>query len=162
VIALDTNVIVRVVTQGDRRQARAAVAVMRSGAFFVAKTVLVEVAWVLARAYGLERDAVGHALRTLIGVESAVIEDRSAVLRALAWHEAGLDFAEAMHVASAAEASALVTLDRRFARSAARLDTSPPVRLPGDAMPEAVGERRGRRYGRRASSKRKQATRGDS
>ena len=42
-IGLDTNVIVRALTQAEPVQARKAAAILRSGAVFVPKTVLIEV-----------------------------------------------------------------------------------------------------------------------
>jgi predicted nucleic-acid-binding protein len=52
-IALDTNVIVRVVTRDDPQQVPAALAVMQSGDLWVSKTVLLETEWVLRYSYKL-------------------------------------------------------------------------------------------------------------
>lgn len=130
-IALDTNVIVRVVTQDDAEQARAAVEVMREPDLFVSKTVLLETAWVLSYTYGLGREAVGSALEGVVGYPNATIEDRGAVLLALAWYARGMDVADAMHLASARHTTELATFDRKLASSARRLPGTPPVRLIG-------------------------------
>lgn len=49
-IAVDTNVLVRIVTRDDKGQARRAVRALRGKQLFVAKTVLLETEWVLRHA----------------------------------------------------------------------------------------------------------------
>jgi predicted nucleic acid-binding protein len=57
------------------------------------------------------------------------IEDRDAVLSALMALEAGMDLADALHVARSTRASAFVTVDRQLARRAKASALSPPVEL---------------------------------
>jgi len=128
-ISLDTNVIVRVVTRDDPKQAAAAADVLRSGPLWLAKTVLLETEWVLRAAYGLEREAVHGALRKLVGLRDLQLEDRPAVFRALDGYAAGLDFADALHLASSATAEQFVTFDRSLVRRAKALVTVPKTRL---------------------------------
>ena len=56
------------------------------------------------------------------------LRDEMTVALALDWHDGGLDFADAFHLAQAVHCREMVTFDRQFAR-AARQVTSPPVRL---------------------------------
>jgi predicted nucleic-acid-binding protein len=49
-LAVDTNVIVRLLTQDDRKQAAAAAAIFATEDVWIAKTVLLETAWVLKSA----------------------------------------------------------------------------------------------------------------
>lgn len=126
--ALDTNVLVRLVVADDAAQARRAAEVMRAGPVRVSKTVILETAWVLAFTYDLDRRAIADAFRMLLALASAEVEDRDAVVRALRWFEDGLDFADALHLASIGSAVSLTTFDRPFARRAARIDGAPPVR----------------------------------
>jgi len=44
------------------------------------------------------------------------VEDRSAVLRALTLYDRGLDFADALHLASSGEADRFATLDQPLVR----------------------------------------------
>jgi predicted nucleic-acid-binding protein len=97
-IALDTNVIVRVVTRDDPQQVPAAVAVMRSGDLWVSKTVLLETERVLRYSYKLNPAAIAEAFRKLLGYRPLQVEDRGTVLRALAWFQKGLDFADALQL----------------------------------------------------------------
>ena len=63
--AVDTNVVVRLLTGDDPKQAAAARALFRSRQIWVAKTVLLETGWVLRSLYGYEErairaDFIGH------------------------------------------------------------------------------------------------------
>jgi predicted nucleic-acid-binding protein len=125
--ATDTNVLVRLVTRDDPEQAERAAALFRSGEIFVAKTVLLETEWVLRYSYGLDRQALHRTLRTLLGYPALVIEDRAAVLRALGWYGDGMDFADALHLASSAGADRFATFDRALVRRTESLATRPPA-----------------------------------
>jgi predicted nucleic-acid-binding protein len=128
-IALDTNVIVRALTQDEPLQARKAAAILRSDALHVSKTVLVEVEWVLRKAYGFPTDRIQDALVRFVGLKGLSVEDRSSVIKALDWHARGLDFADALHLASSAAASAFATFDGTLARRAAKAHAQPSIRL---------------------------------
>lgn len=128
-ISLDTNVVVRVITRDDPAQARRAAGLMKSNALWLSKTVLLETEWVLRYTYGYDAAAVHRALSTLAGLRNLTLEDRPGVLRALEWHAEGMDFADALHLASSAGAAKLVTFDKRLARSAARVAGAVPVDL---------------------------------
>lgn len=130
-IALDTNVIVRVVTGDDPEQLAAALAVMSAPELYISKTVILETAWVLSFTYRLDRSAVGRALTAVVGYPNVTVEGRIAVLQALTWHANGLDFADALHLASARDAVAFATFDRKLATPAANQSASPVVRLLG-------------------------------
>jgi predicted nucleic-acid-binding protein len=126
-IAVDTSVLVRVLTNDDPAQAKRALERMRSDTVWVSRTVLLETEWVLRDAYGLDVSAIGHAFATLLGVASVDVEDRATVLRALAWHADGMDFADALHVASSDGAASFLTFDKRLVKSAKRAGTKPAV-----------------------------------
>lgn len=128
-IALDTNVIVRALTLDDPVQGRKAAAILRSQDLHVSKTVLVEVAWVLRKAYGFSQERIHPALTRFVGLESLEVEDRPAVERALAWYDQGLDFADALHLASSARANAFATFDGALSRRARAAGAAPRVRL---------------------------------
>ncbi len=130
-IALDTNVIVRVITRDDRAQASLAASLMKENALWVSKTVLLETEWVLRYTYEYDAKAINAALSVLVGLQNLTVEDASGVEVALRWHLAGMDFADALHLASSGGAARLATFDRRFARAAARVTGSIPVELLG-------------------------------
>ena len=128
-IALDTNVIVRALTLDEPKQARRAAAILRSGPTFVAKTVLIEVEWVLRKAYRFAPAAVNEALRKLVGLATLEVEDRPAVIQALAWHAAGMDLADAMHLASSTTATEFASFDAELAKRARQSRAAPRIRL---------------------------------
>ena len=76
---------------------------------------------------------MGKALSGVVGYTNATVEDRSAVLRALTWHAQGMDFTDALHLASAREAMAFATFDRELAAAATSRSAAPAVRLLGSA-----------------------------
>lgn len=105
-IALDTNIVVRLLADDDPHQSRRAAKLLEDNAVFVPLTVLLETEWVLRSVYALERDAVLRGLRNFLGLRNVTAEATERVVRALSWYEDGLDFADALHVASAIEAGA--------------------------------------------------------
>jgi predicted nucleic-acid-binding protein len=130
VIALDTNILVRLLTRDDPAQVRAAVRAIRGRRLWVAKTVLLETEWVLRYTYELSTDVIQASLRRLMGLARLEIEDRECVLLALASYAQGLDFADALHLASSRGAEAFLSFDRPLAKAAARLGTVLQVREP--------------------------------
>jgi len=128
-IALDTSVVVRVLTADDPVQLAVARRTMRTGPLFLSKTVLLETEWVLRYSYELGRAEIGGALGKLVRYRGMEVEDLPAVLEALSWHAGGMDLADALHLASARHADALATFDRRLATTAEALGCAPRVQL---------------------------------
>ena len=119
-IALDTNVLVRLVLQDDVRQARAAEqAVIRARrqqtALFISDVVLCEFVWVLTRRARLSRADIADAVEQLLHTELVVVNDAVVCETALAAYRTGRgDFADYLirEQARAAEASEVLTFDR--------------------------------------------------
>ncbi len=130
-IALDTNVLVRVVTRDDEEQLAAALAIMDSPSLYVAKTVLLELEWVLRYSYDLDRPTIAETLLKLLGLRRLRVEDRKAVVRAREGYAAGMDFADALHLASSGSATSFATFDRKLARKARETGTRPSVEWLG-------------------------------
>lgn len=131
--SLDTNVLARFfVDDADdaeaAKQRPAAIAALSERAF-VSVTVLMEFEWVMRGFYDLPLRDMVSVFRALAGIEHISIEDRAAVMAALDGFEKGLDFADALHVARSARASAFATFDQRLAKRAKGLALSPSVEL---------------------------------
>lgn len=126
--ALDTNVLVRVLTRDDPEQAAVAAAEMRDGPLFIPLTVMLETEWVLRYTYGFPRERIADALEHLLALDRAIVERAEVVRRALDWHRQGLDLADALHLAASADATEFVTFERSFARDAQAAGSAPPVR----------------------------------
>jgi predicted nucleic-acid-binding protein len=80
--AVDTNVLVRLVTRDDARQAAAAEAFVSAGAW-VPQVVLVEAIWVLDSVYDLSPEKVATAVEMLLQHRDLTIQDADAVEAAL-------------------------------------------------------------------------------
>ena len=116
-IAVDTNVLVRLIVADDALQGERAEGLFtRSAEVFVAKTVVLETAWVLQSAYGFPRHDVARALRRLAGLPNVVIEDAEQVAFALDLASNDVDVADALHLAACREAGTFHTFDRRLIR----------------------------------------------
>lgn len=126
---LDTNVLVRFLTHDDKAQFAKAVALIRREPVFITDTVWLETEWVLRYAYGLDRAAISKAFRDLLGLPGIHVEDPSRIVLALEWHAAGLDFADALHLAASQEMDAFATFDRAFLRNATGLGRCRVVEL---------------------------------
>lgn len=97
----------------------------------VAKTVLLELEWVLRGYYQLDREEVSAVFQHLMSLAHVSIEDQDVVERALDHHAAGLDFADALHHASYADCASLASFDDRgFAKRVKRLNVAPTVVVP--------------------------------
>lgn len=119
-IAVDTNILVRLMTADDADQAAAARSLFSSEAIWIAKSVLLETAWVLWRRYGFEERAVADALSKVLGLRNVKVEDEEAVVAALALVGEGLELADAIHLSSRPAGVVFVSFDRSFVRRARR------------------------------------------
>ena len=122
-IAVDTNVLVRFLVQDDADQARIAGDIFDqltdTETGFVSREVLIELVWVLERAYRLGRSEIAGALDALLSSTELVIEGADDVGPALdLYRNDGFGFADLMIAAAARRAGAteLVTFDRKAAR----------------------------------------------
>jgi len=131
VIAVDTNILVRFLVEEDVAQTDRAEAVLRSRAVLLLKTVLLETEWVLRSLYRFERTAIEDGFTRLLGLPGMEIEDRPAVALALAWYgQDRLDLADALHLASSAQAEAFATFDQALRRRTRALAGAIPVMAP--------------------------------
>jgi predicted nucleic-acid-binding protein len=122
--AIDTNVLVRLLTADHVQQAAVARRVFASGPVWIGKTVLLETEWVLRSAYGFDERAIGDAFAALLGLRNVHVEDKVSVTAALALAARGLEFADALHLTSRPAGAAFVTFDRNFVRRAKRAGAS--------------------------------------
>ncbi len=127
--AIDTNIVVRLAVADDRAQALRVRKLIETRDVSISATVLLETEWVLRSVYKRSQREIVTTLRTFIRLPHVFAEDSAAMLRALEWTEAGMEFADALHLAGALDAEAFLSFDRDLAKSAAKLG-APPVREP--------------------------------
>jgi predicted nucleic-acid-binding protein len=124
VIGLDTNVIVRYVTQDDARQAAAASKLFervltstRPG--FVSLITLCELVWVLADCYDADKARIAIVIEGLLGSRQLVVEDAEMVWKSLrAWEKSSADFPDLLlgQVLLARGCEKVMTFDKAAAK----------------------------------------------
>lgn len=119
-IAVDTNVLVRLLTADDPSQTERAVKLFRNEQILIPKTVLLETEWVLRFSYKLSPEVIGTAFRRVFGLPQVRIEDPLVAIIALQGYDDGMDFADALHLASAGNAQAFATFDVALKKRAGR------------------------------------------
>ena len=123
-IAVDTNVLVRLLTGDDPKQEAAARSLFASETIWIAKTVLLETAWVIRSLYGFEESAIHDAFTKLLGLENVHAEDEASVATARALTSHGIELADAVHLSSRAPGVAFVSFDKSFVQCARRAGVS--------------------------------------
>lgn len=122
-IGLDTNVLVRYLVQDDPEQSALASAVIEdldeSRRGFISLVVLVELHWVLRRAYGIGADEVLAVVDRLLRARELLVQDADLVRRAWRRARAGGDLPDALvaELGTAAGCEVTVTFDQQAARS---------------------------------------------
>ncbi len=127
-LAVDTNIVVRLLVADDERQTEQALRLFDGGAIYLSKSVIVETEWVLRRALKAPAATFVDSLAAILSLPNLTCEDEPAVQQALVWSRAGMDFADALHLASSSRAERFVTFDQDMIKAAKRLDL--PVSAP--------------------------------
>jgi predicted nucleic-acid-binding protein len=122
--AVDTNVVVRLLTGDAVAQAAAAKSLVAAGSSWIAKTVLLETGWVLRSVDGFKEDAVRNTFGKLLGLRNVHAEDETAVAAAFALAAHGIELADALHLSSRPPGAAFVSFDQSLVRSAKRAGPS--------------------------------------
>jgi len=126
--AVDTNVVVRLLTGDDALQTKRAAALFKKEKIFIPKTVLLETEWVLRRLYRLEHAVIVSSFRKLSGLGNVELEQPLLISQALQWCEDGMDFADALHLASSHSARKFATFDEKM-KKAASPESKPAIQL---------------------------------
>ena len=100
-IGLDTNVLIRHLTQDEPQHAERASALIETACSidepgYINRVVICEVVWVLERAYRYERSLIATCLETILRTADLRIENEKAAWAALARYRDGYDFADAL------------------------------------------------------------------
>jgi predicted nucleic-acid-binding protein len=128
-LAVDTNVIVRFLTNDDPQQSPRARRLVGENDVWISMTVLLETEWVLRSTYRYTPTQIVESLRDFAGLPRVSLENPALVARALDWCVKGMDFADALHLGAADHCAGFVTFDTRFAK-AAKKATGINVREP--------------------------------
>ena len=123
--SVDTNVLVRLITQDDDQQVSAVVRLLAKQSqngelLLVPITVVLELEWVLRSRKSKIKSDVIQALSALLTMVELSFESEDALEQALAdYQEGGADFGECLHLALARQGGALPfwTFDRKAAKT---------------------------------------------
>ncbi len=117
--AVDTNVLIRLVTRDDDRQVAAAEAFVAKGVW-ISHLALVETVWVLASVYGLGPGKIATAVEMLLSHQNLTVQDSDTVAAALEQYrkKQALGFSDCLilEVARKAGHLPLGTFDRELSK----------------------------------------------
>ena len=126
-IAIDTNVIVRILEKDHPAQTEAAHRAVAAGAY-VPPGVLIETECVLRSIYRWDRQRIARAIGSFLALPTVSVDSHEQVLWALDRFATGADWADMLHITPAAGRDAFATFEKDMPRAAG--DASPvPVRV---------------------------------
>ena len=122
-IALDTNVLVRYLTQDDDAQFQVAADLIegctRDVPGYVCREVMIELVWVLERAYKYSREEIADALLSIVTASQLSVENEQDIASVVnLYRDEGYDFADLIirQAAQRTESHILKTFDQKLAR----------------------------------------------
>jgi predicted nucleic-acid-binding protein len=120
-LALDTNVLCRLLLKDDQKQYTKVLALFKRNVGCTAPvSVFLELVWVLE---SLDRspDEISESLLKLMSLPNFKPEQEQALTKSLALYAQGFDFGDALHWCLSEGASGLITFDQTFARRAGKV-----------------------------------------
>ena len=122
-IALDTNVLVRFLAQDDDAQFEVAAGLIEGctsdAPGYVCREVIIELVWVLERAYKYSREDIAEALLSIVTASQLSVENAQDIASVVnLYRDEGYDFADLMirQAAQRTENRILKTFDQKLAR----------------------------------------------
>jgi len=135
VISVDTNILARFYLEEDEslqsektREQQKIAARLMSKNILVTRSVMLEFHWLMKGFYKLPKAIM---LDIMDNLPNATVENEDVVVEALGHYKAGLQFADALHLAASHDAKEFATFDdQTFARRAKRLGLKPICMVP--------------------------------
>lgn len=120
-VAVDTNMLVRLATADEPKEHLVVSRSLAERRWRVFLTVVLETEWVLRSVYGYSPAQFAQFVEWMDASGRIDLVEVDKVRAAIAYHQGGMDFADALHVAQA-EGESFLTLDRALRRKAAKLN----------------------------------------
>lgn len=117
-VAVDTNILARLATGDHPGEHRAVLAALAAQPWRLFTTVILETEWVLRSVYGYTPAQFAAFVEWLEAHPQVQFADAALIRDAIGHHRAGVDFADALHIAQA-QGMTFLTLDRKLLRKAA-------------------------------------------
>lgn len=117
-IAVDTNVVVRLVVGDHPVQFAAASALLKEHQLLIPMTVLLETEWVLRSRYRYSKNQVAEAMKALMVLDHVVLPQPHLIRWAIDRHAEGADFADMIHIAAAGDVDAFASFEKDIPKRA--------------------------------------------
>lgn len=117
-IGVDTNVVVRLIVNDDPEQVARAAHLFEANEILIPSSVLIETEWVLSKTYDLDRATVAEAIARLIDLANVTVDEPQRIAWALSAFAEGMDFADAVHIRTAAPIARFASFDRALVKAA--------------------------------------------
>jgi len=116
-ISIDTNILVRLFTGDDKKQAAKAKKLFAKEPVYITKTVMLETEWALRYAYEFKASDIANAFTKLLGQQNVTVEDAHHITQATNLLRDGMDFADALHL-TCSQNYIFATFDKKLKSSA--------------------------------------------
>lgn len=128
-VAVDTNILARLLLQDDATQQKKARAIFEANPHTTAPvTVMLELVWVL-ESKDIPPLEIAAALSALLALPNFKPERLDALRAALRNYQGGMGFADALHLALSEGSQKFMTFDKAFIQRAKKLGATPGVFL---------------------------------
>lgn len=128
-IALDTNMLARLLLQDDAAQYKRVKSLFETRQIFtVPVTVMLELVWVL-ESRDITPSQITAGLTALMGLANFKPERADALHEALRSYKAGMDFADALHLSLSDGQQKFMTFDKAFVKKSTKRGLKPDVVL---------------------------------
>ena len=124
-VVVDTNIIVRFLTQDDEEQFKKCLNIFNHQDIYIPDTIILETEWVLRYAYNFEPIRITKAFSKLFGLSNVYLSNASSIAQAIDWHKEGMDFADALHLVQSQKYECFYTFDRKFINKSKSLQSFP-------------------------------------
>lgn len=118
VIAIDTNIVLRIILRDDEGQYQRACQLFKSDRVCVPHTVILEAEWVLRSVFGFSAKEAAGGLEGFLSLKRIFVLNRVKVLEALQRSYDGFDFADALHYLLASGDVEMKSFDKKFVNRA--------------------------------------------
>ena len=131
VISIDANVILRFLTRQPKPQFEAARALFHKGDLFVSTPVVMEVYFTLTGSVlAFSEVQALAALEAVLQLPGVTVQSADQVFAAISYARRGMPFKDACVLAFSTTATKLLTFDKAFVKTTARLKLKPEVQTP--------------------------------
>ena len=128
-IALDTNLLARLLLQDDAAQYKKVKALFETRQIFTAPvTVMLELVSVL-ESRDISAAQIASGLNALLGLPNFKPERGDALQEALRSYKSGMGFADALHLALSEGQQKFMTFDKAFVKQGKKLQLKPEIML---------------------------------